>query len=97
MKKKPLMPEAIIKKEERYSDGINYSYELSMRKSENPKIDAALYSINVKMTDLRGNSTTANAKEVFTDPGHAILFFDKIVNSLATPVDLAYVVEDELR
>ena len=55
-----------------------------------------LYSISVRMTDSRGNETSASSNDIFADAGKAIIFFDKLVTGLCTPIDLAYIVEDEI-
>ena len=36
-------------------------------------------------------------EELMADMDKALSFYDKIVKNLATPIDLAYVVEDEMR
>jgi len=98
MRKSETAIETLIRREERRAEGISYAYELSMR--ERMGVNGAripLYSISVRMTDSRGNSTAASSNDLFADAGKAILFFDKLVSGLATPIDLAYVVEDEMR
>lgn len=87
----------VIRKDLR-SDGENeYTYELVMNegtKIANYKIP--LYSVHVKMTDSLGETTNASVNDVFSDAGRAIIFYDKIVDGLATPVDLRYILEDEM-
>ena len=87
----------LIKQEDRLKDGYIYSYQLTMREGRST-VDwrMPLYSIKVDMTDLEGNTTTADAKDIFSSMDKAIQLFDKIVRNLATPIDLAYIVEDEL-
>lgn len=86
-----------IRTEWREDDGISYKYELIMRESSRvASYGMPLYSISVEMKNSDGKITTANTSDVFADPGKAIVFFEKIVKSLATPIDLPYVVEDEL-
>ena len=55
-----------------------------------------LYSIRVDMTDKHGNRRQANARDVFSNIDKAAEFFDKLVRNLATPIDLAYILEDEM-
>ena len=87
----------LIRKEER-QDGENiYSYELLMREGDTvADFRLPLYSIRVDMTDKYGHKRQANARDVFSSIDKAIDFFDKIVRNLATPIDLAYILEDEM-
>ena len=97
MKKQDQAIKALIRSEERCSDGVRYSYELSMCESRRTaSFRIPLYSISVRMTDSRGNVTSASTNDLFADAGKAILFFNKLVSALATPIDLAYIVEDEI-
>lgn len=96
MKQKEAEITTVIRRDER-NDGTNkYTYELMM--SENKRMASykiPLYSINVDMTDKDGKTTSARIKEAFADAGKAILFYNKVVNNLATPIDMAYILEDE--
>ena len=89
----------IIRTESREKDGIDYKYALSLK--ENKRTDCygiGLYSISVEMTKPDSGVTThSEARDLFSDEQKATRFFEKIVENLATPIDLAYVVEDELR
>lgn len=88
----------IISKEERSDNDYSYTYELILREGE--RTDdwrLPLYSVKVSMTDTQGNRTEREARDVFSDRGRAKDFFDKLVKNLATPIDLGYVVEDEVR
>lgn len=86
----------LIRTESREKDGISYKYDLSMKKNGQSDCRTALYSISVEMTQQDGLSTThSKSDELFTDERRAVLFFEKIVDNLATPIDLAYVTEDE--
>ncbi len=88
----------IISKEERSDGGHSYTYELILRQGE--RTDdwrLPLYSVRISMTDRLGNRTEREAKDVFSDGGRAKDFFDRLVRNLATPIDLGYVVEDEVR
>ena len=38
-----------------------------------------------------------SVRDAFADPGRAILFFEKLVRGLATPIDLPYVLEDSMK
>ena len=48
------------------------------------------------MTDIDGKKTEATAKDLFADVGKALVFYDRMVQNLATPIDLPYIIEDEL-
>ena len=89
--------ERLLRKEEAMEDGNHYSYELTVREG-NCTADwrLPLYSIKVNMTDVYGQRREADAKDVFSSKEKAMTFFDKIVKNLATPIDLAYIVEDEM-
>ena len=93
----PKICDRLLRREELTEDGNSYSYELSVREG-NTTADwrLPLYSIKVKMTDVTGKKRTANAKDVFSNEERAMEFFDKIVRNLATPIDLAYIIEDEM-
>ena len=74
-----------------------YTYQLIMR--EDTRIASykiPLYSVKVTMTDSLGNSTSASIKDAFADAGKAICFYEKIAKGLATPIDLRYIMEDEI-
>ena len=87
----------IITREERREDGLHYTYEL-IRSEGKMTADwgLPLYSVRISMTDDSGNKTQKEAKDIFADEGRAYKFFDMLVRNLATPIDLGYVVEDEL-
>lgn len=87
----------LIKHEERVDEGNHYSYDLLMREGDNvADYRLPLYSIRVDMTDTHGYRREANARDIFSNSEKAIAFFDKIVRNLATPIDLAYILEDEM-
>lgn len=85
-----------IKTDERTIDGISLTYALSVSESENFKnLRIPLYSVSVTMTDSDGKESYATCDSAFSDIGLALLFYGKIVRGLATPMDLAYIYEDE--
>ena len=87
----------IIRTEVREKDGYEYKYSLSL--SEGQRVASygiPLYSISVEMTaQNNGNATKSDAENLFSDIAKANGFFEKIVDNLATPIDLPYIVEDE--
>ena len=89
--------DTVIRKEERQDEGNTYSYELRLRRGESTAdFRLPLYSIRIGMTDTEGVLRQADAKDVFSNKKRAVEFFEKLVRNLATPIDLAYIVEDEL-
>lgn len=87
----------IIRTEVRQDETNRYNYQLMMRRSDAVATwRMPLYSIRVNMTDACGNEGTADATDVFCDIDKAIDFFEKIVRNLATPIDLDYILDDEL-
>lgn len=96
MKRKEKIFSTTLRTESREKDGIGYEYELIMKESARvASFKIPLYSVSVKMTDENGETTHANTKDVFADPGKALVFYEKLVKNLATPIDLAYILEDE--
>lgn len=89
--------EQVVKKEERSNGGFFYTYELILREGmRTADWKLPLYSVKVSMTDQAGRKSQREVKDVFTNKDKAILFFEKLVRNLATPIDLGYVVEDEV-
>ena len=88
--------ETLIRREVIGDEKNTYSYELVMKESnKTSSYRLPLYSIKVGFTDELGNFSEAEANELFADPGKALLFFEKLVRNLATPIDTAYILEDE--
>ena len=86
-----------LRKEERLDGGYLYRYTLSVTESGRvASYKLPLYSIAVELTTPEGEVTEAQTKEIFADAGKANSFFESLVEGLATPIDLAYIVEDEV-
>ena len=97
MKRTKKTVDTIIRTETRALDGAEYKYELIMRKSTHLAcFKLPLYSIKIEMKDADDEITKSETGELFSDVGKAISFFERLVKYLATPIDLAYIVEDEL-
>ena len=95
---KTKISDKVIRKEVCEDKGATYSYTLVM--SESNKVASfkmPLYSVAIEMTDADGNVTHARTRELFADVGKALSFFKKLYENLATPLNLAYIVEDEMR
>lgn len=89
--------EQIIREESRTDSGYEYTYRLTSR--ESPFVASyklALYSVSVMLRYPDGKVTERCTGDLFHDVGKAIVFFNKLVKNLATPIDLVYVLEDEL-
>lgn len=87
----------VIRENELESGGAFYKYALIKKESRKiTRYVVPLYSIEVKMTDENGKSTNAYVSDIFADVGKALVFYDKLVKNLATPIDLSYVLEDEM-
>lgn len=88
----------VVKKEERSEGGYSYTYELIVNEgSQTANFGLSLYSVRISMTDTNGRRSQREANDIFADFEKAIDFFDRLVRNLATPIDLGYVVEDEVR
>ncbi len=84
----------IIKESTKIKDGIVYQYKLTSSKSVKvASFGMPLYSVEVIMI-MDGEETQNEAKDIFSDIGKAVVFFDKISENLATPIDLPYIIED---
>ena len=95
---KTIIKDTVIKTETREVEGAVYHYSLIM--SESNKVASyklPLYSIEIEMTDCEGHKTNARTKDLFADVGKALSFFKKLSENLATPLNLPYIIEDEMR
>ena len=74
-----------------------YNYELIYNEeTSRTSIGIGLYSLRIRMQcGENGRVTEAHTGEIFADEKKAVRFFEKLCNNLATPIDLAYIVEDE--
>ena len=89
--------ETKIRSDEVTKDAITYKYALVMRESARvASFRLPLYSISVEMRRDGEVISFAEANEIFADVGKAIAFYERMVKYLATPIDLPYIVEDEL-
>ena len=96
MAKRQSVKEIVIKSERVIADGAEYEYTLFVRESARvASYRIPLYSVTVKMTDRDGKETFKEAKDAFSDVGKALVFFERIVEYIATPLNLPYILEDE--
>lgn len=97
MRRSPVVGK-IIKKELCEKDGATYSYSLIMNESNNvASYRLPLYSVAIEMVDQDGKKTNAESHDLFADVGKALVFFRKLVDNLATPLNLPYILEDEMQ
>ena len=97
MKKRTKVTETVIGTKTIEKDGYVYNYTLVKRESRRVvSFRIPLYSIKIELTDPNGKKTEAESHDIFSDLGKAIVFYDRLVRNLATPIDLAYVIEDEI-
>jgi len=97
MSSKEKILERTIRENEIEDAGVFYSYKLTSRENRNhASFKIPLYSILVSMTDKDGSVTSASVDDAFCDAGQALIFYDKVVRNLATPIDLSYIFEDEM-
>ena len=98
MMSKITITDRIIKREVREADGAIYRYNLVMTESNKvASYRLPLYSIEIEMTDKDGNVTSARARDLFADVGKALSFFKMLHENLATPLNLPYIIEDEMQ
>ncbi len=95
--RKAVIRNETIKKETIERDGALYTYTLCMSEGGNvANYMIPLYSVEIEMTDPDGNETSASTKEIFADVGKALVFYRRMVDNLATPANLPYIVQDEI-
>ena len=88
----------IIKNDVCEAEGAIYSYSLIANESTAViSYKLPLYSIAIEMIDKDGNKTSAKTHDLFSDVGKALVFYRKLVDNLATPLNLPYILEDELQ
>ena len=87
----------VVKNESVTSEGAVYTYKLIMNESNKvASYRLPLYSISIEMIDEEGKKTNANSPDLFADVGKALVFFRRLVDNLATPINLPYILEDEM-
>ena len=86
-----------VRKEIVEKDGFEYKYELTLSKGQGvASYGVPLYSISIEMLKIDTDELTRNgAVNLFSDFDIASDFFDRMIEGLATPIDLPYIIEDE--
>ena len=88
----------LVRSERRNEDGNEYEYTLTVRESDKTaSFRLPLYSVRVAMTTVDGQRREAELKDAFRSPRTAFSFFNRIVDNLATPIDLPFVYDDECK
>jgi len=88
---------SLIRKETRIKDGHKYEYMLYVTESSRvASFRLPLYSIEIKLTLKDGGSTEYLARDLFSNSLRAIEFFEMLTEKLVSPMNLPYVIEDEL-
>ena len=97
MRLKELTSDIIIRKEDITQDENRYIYTMTAKDNDIvPSLGIMLYSIRIEMTDEFGITTSAEICDIFSNKAKADAFFEKLVRNLATPMNLIYVLEDEM-
>lgn len=84
-----------IIKEDVKTDG---KYTLTYRLYENAprkigRMSLSLYSIEIE-SESENSITKSEISEIFSDIGKALTFYNSLVENLATPINLHYILED---
>ena len=95
MKKTGKTTERTVRVSEVSSSGAHYKYTLLVKESDRvASFRLPLYSIRIEMRTADGRTTEAHTGEIFADLGKAVVFYERLVDNLATPINLAYILED---
>ena len=87
---------SVIREVRREDGGAKYLYRLRVTRSNRvASYHIPLYSVDVEM-DYEGKHTESSVNDVFADVGKALVFFNTLVEYLATPIDLPYILEDKI-
>lgn len=89
--------ERVVRRVEIEDKEATYRYTLTVSESKRvASYRLPLYSIGIEMTTFEGKRTEVVARDIFADIGKAVVFYDKMVESRATPLNLHYIIEDEI-
>ena len=95
MKKKDKTHE-IVREELREAEGCTLRYRLIKKKSlKVASYLMPLYSIEVAIK-RDGEWSKNTVENIFSDIGKALVFYEQIVENLASPADLPYILEDRI-
>ena len=86
----------IIREERRETEGYILKYRLIKKKSlKVASYLMPLYSIEVEL-DSSGQITKNSVENLFSDIGKALVFYQQLIDNLASPADLPYILEDRI-
>lgn len=89
--------EEIIRRVNIHDNENEYRYYLIRRKSDNVcSFRLPLYSIRIEFEASSGKTSQHELTNVFANEDKANSFFNRLVENLATPLNLPYVFEDEM-
>lgn len=96
MAKQEIVGSKCLKCVTREADDAVYKYSLYVRQSNRvASYKLPLYSIKIEMNSVESGYTEAESGDIFSDLGKASVFFDRLVENLATPYNLPYIIEDD--
>ncbi|MBR7117484.1 MAG: hypothetical protein IKC87_07245 [Clostridia bacterium] len=97
MKKKQAEAVSTVREYEHENTEARYKYSLFRINSNRvASYGLPLYSIRIEMWTHDGRHTEAETGEIFADLGKATVFFERLCKNLATPLNLAYILEDSI-
>ena len=97
MTKRSRLKNTVVRSDTVTTDSGEYRYVLYESESSNvASYRMPLYSIKIELTDMDGNKTESKVENVFCDVGKAVVFYDHLVENLATPLNLPYILEDRI-
>ena len=88
--------EKIIKEDIRECDGAIFLYRLTEGYPKKiGRLTIPLYSIYIEL-NKNGECSKSSVNEIFADVGKALSFYHSLLENLATPIDLHYILEDRI-
>ena len=78
-------------------NGAKYTYTLLLKRVKRryaPKLPS--YSVMIEMKSEDGRITSAESGYIFVDLGKAIVFYERLIEHLCTPLNLPYILCDSI-
>ncbi len=92
MKQSETTDTIVVRTETVHDNGFTYRYVLSLDR-HSPHCPA-LYSIRAELTRDSGETESAEVRDAFADPGHALIFFSLCHEHLVSPRHLTEILSD---
>lgn len=73
------------------NDGFTYRYDLNLEEDGIGNV----YSVEIKMESADGKINSKIKRELYSDTERAYKLFNTLVENLATPINLRFILEDE--